>query len=117
MTNRSYRRLAEGLAQLGALTPAQADAALAEISRWASDLDEERGVRDLVSLFSALPMAVLVPDKVDDLEEAYQAILNEAAACSGGSVVIDDIEFVEDEDGSQSLGHRSGTLASPLPAR
>ncbi|TDD68271.1 hypothetical protein E1293_37170 [Actinomadura darangshiensis] len=51
-------------------------------------------------------IGVLIPDKVDDREEGYRTLFDEAAACSGGSVVIDDVELIEIEDGDEYLHFR-----------
>ncbi|WP_334271020.1 hypothetical protein [Saccharopolyspora indica] len=88
------------------MTDARAAAALAELDAPA-DHDAERSTSELVQVLGGLGLGVLVPtDKVDDPEDEYAELLRAAAACSGGSVLIDDIELVEDEDGEESLHFR-----------
>ncbi|GAA3775535.1 hypothetical protein GCM10022225_74370 [Plantactinospora mayteni] len=102
---RTYQGLAERLAQLGIESDTRAVAGLVEIRQWA-DLDEERDAGELMRAFGPLGIGVRVPGKVDNPAEGYRMLLERAVACSGGSVVIDDIELVEDEDGEQSLHFR-----------
>ncbi|MFI0354783.1 hypothetical protein [Actinomadura sp. 9N407] len=102
---RTYRALTDGLERLGALTPAEAEDALVRVRSWSKDPDEETDPGELLAILHDLPIAAYVPDKVDDLEEAYRGILEDAAACSRGSVTIDDIEMV-DVDGVPYLHFR-----------
>lgn len=91
---RTFRELVRTLERLGAVTPSEAAASLAEADSW---VDEEFHADDLISLFDELPIAFYVEAKVDSLESAYHDLLQEAAGCSRGAVTIDDVEMVDVE--------------------
>jgi hypothetical protein len=98
------RMLAEGLVALGMVPQGKADGVLAEAGEWLDDLDEELDAADLAEALVEFGAAVQVPsDDVDDLEDGYREILEQAVACSGGRMVLDDVELARNEDGSDSL--------------
>jgi len=100
----TYRVLAERLVQLGMVPQDKADSVLAEVGEWLDDLDGELNADDLTDALVELGAAVRVPsDDVDDLGDGYRDILERVAACSGGRVIVDDVELVRDEDGRDSL--------------
>ncbi|MFE1771245.1 hypothetical protein [Streptomyces sp. NPDC059008] len=94
---------AQTLVRLGIATEEQATAGLAEAAEIGMDLDEEfEDTEELTFLVGECGLGFQTPEKVDgDLEEGYAELLTEAAACSGGSVVVDDVALVrvEHEDG------------------
>jgi hypothetical protein len=58
------------------------------------DLDEEfEDTDELTFLLGECGLGFQTPEKVSgDLEDGYEELLLDAAACSGGSVVVDDVE-------------------------
>lgn len=95
----TYRRFAARLVELEMVTAARAAQALAT---W-RDPDEELPADERAAALVHLGTAVNVhTDDVGldgpDLVDAYADLLTDAAACSGGSVVVDDIELTEQDD-------------------
>lgn len=99
---------AETLVRLGIATREQAAAGLAEAAGIGMDLDEEfADTEELTFLVGECGLGFQTPEKVSgSLEEGYEELLLDAAACSGGSVVVDDVELVRDEDGEEYLHFR-----------
>ncbi|MFJ9853089.1 hypothetical protein [Streptomyces sp. NPDC101150] len=102
---RTCREFAETLVRLGIATQEQADAGLAEAGRFGFDVDEKFEDADqLTFLVGECGLGFTMPEKMSGgVDEGYESLLRDAAACSGGSVVVDDIELVEDEDGEEYL--------------
>lgn len=105
---RTVRGFAETLVRIGVATQEEATAALAEVTRLDMDLDEEYDDADeLTFLLDYCDTGFVVPEKsVGDREDGYASLLHDAAACSGGSVVVDDVELLEGEDGDDILHFR-----------
>ncbi|MFC5747290.1 hypothetical protein [Actinomadura rugatobispora] len=93
----TYRALASELVRLRALTSERAEAGLAKVAEW-GDLDEEAELPDLFEALREFGLTIHVPDKVNTLLDGYTWLIEEAVACAGGSMIIDDIELFEDED-------------------
>ncbi|WP_354641548.1 hypothetical protein [Kitasatospora camelliae] len=104
----SLRDFAETLVRLGIATEEQAATGLAEAARIGMDLDEEfEDVEELTFLVGDCGLGFQTPEKVTaDLDEGYEELLRDAAACSGGSVVVDRVALVRDEDGTEYLHFR-----------
>ncbi|MDL4777174.1 hypothetical protein [Actinomadura xylanilytica] len=103
-TRMTSRRMATRLVELGMVTEEGAAKGLAAIGEYAPDLDEELVGDDVLDAIDEFGLAVWVHgEDVDDLEEGYRGILREAAALSGGSVVVGDVELVRDADGGEAL--------------
>ncbi|WP_369169922.1 hypothetical protein AB5J49_19640 [Streptomyces sp. R28] len=100
--------MADTLVRLGIATDEQAAAGLAEAAGIGMDLDEEfEDTDELTFLLGECGLGFQTPEKVSgDLEEGYEELLLDAAACSGGSVVVDDVQLVTDEDGDEYLHFR-----------
>lgn len=107
-TQRTLREFAETLVRLGIATEEQAAAGLAEATRFSMDADEGfEDTDELTFLVGDCGLGFQLPEKVaGDLEDGYEELLVEAAACSGGSVVVDDVELVTDEEGEEYLHFR-----------
>ncbi|MFE0189391.1 hypothetical protein [Streptomyces sp. NPDC058989] len=104
MTNkRSISRIevAPRLVALGIVAKEAAEEALGRVRDWA-DAPLEDG--ELAEVLVEFGVAVAVyADEVDDLEESYRVTLEEAAACSGGLVVVSDVELIRGEGGRDRL--------------
>ncbi len=99
----TYRALADRLVALGALPADRAGAALEAVGSWAS-VDEPVDDRDIPMVLVEFGVAVQVHgEDIDDLADAYRAILETAAALSGGSVVVTDVAFETDESVEEPL--------------
>ncbi|MFH8569266.1 hypothetical protein [Streptomyces sp. NPDC017993] len=117
----TLRGFAETLVRLGIATEEQAAAGLAEAADIDMDLDEEfEDTEELTFLIGECGIGFQTPEKVSGyLEEGYAELLHEAAACTGGSVVVDDVELVrvgEDEflhfrRNGRSIWHRTDHLS------
>ncbi|MFC0601736.1 hypothetical protein [Streptomyces palmae] len=107
-TPRTLREFADTLVRLGIATREQAAAGLAGHAELDIDLDEAYADPDeLTSLLEDCGIGFQTPEKaLGDLESGYEDLLLEAAACSGGTVVVDDVELVRDEDGEEHLHFR-----------
>ncbi|MDX3227977.1 hypothetical protein [Streptomyces sp. ME19-01-6] len=72
------------------------------------DLDEVfEDTDELTFLVGECGIGFQTPEKVSGyLADGYEELLLDAAACSGGSVVVDDVELVKDEDGGEYLHFR-----------
>lgn len=106
-TRHSLREFAETLVRLGIATEEQAAAGLAEATGFSMGPDEDYEVAELTFLLGDCGLGFQMPEKaMGELEDEYEDLLLEAAACSGGSVVVDDVELVTDEDGEQYLHFR-----------
>ncbi|MGP4003016.1 hypothetical protein [Streptomyces sp. 8N706] len=105
---RTCRGFAELLVRLGIATEEQAATGLAEAAGIGMDLDEEfEDAEELTFLVGDCGLGFQTPEKVSgDLEDGYKELLLDAAACSGGAVVVDDVELVKDEDGDEYLHFR-----------
>ena len=98
-----YQRLALRLLELGMMSRERADAACVEVADWhVGDPDQDVDATVLVEFDVAVQAH---GDDVDYAEEAYIYLLRKAAALSGGSVTVTDIELVPDGDGD---GDREG---------
>lgn len=111
MTNakqRTLRQFAQTLVRLGIATEEQAAAGLAEATAFGMDADEGfEDTDELTFLVGDCGLGFQMPEKVSgELEDGYEELLLEAAACSGGSVVVDDVQLVTDDDGEQYLHFR-----------
>ncbi|MES4907245.1 MULTISPECIES: hypothetical protein [unclassified Streptomyces] len=104
----TLRGFAETLVRLGIATEEQAAAGLAGAAGIGMDLDEKFDDPDeLTFLVGECGIGFQTPEKVSGyLEDGYEELLLDAAACSGGSVVVDDVELVKDEDGEEYLHFR-----------
>lgn len=102
---RTLNGFAETLVRLGIATPEQAAAGLAEAAEIGMDLDEEfEDIEELTFLVGECGLGFQTPEKVSGyLEDGYEELLKDAAACSGGSVVVDEVQLVkvENEDGEE----------------
>ncbi|MDF3146822.1 MULTISPECIES: hypothetical protein [unclassified Streptomyces] len=107
-TRHTLRGFADTLVRLGIATDEQAAAGLAEAAGIGMDLDEEfEDTDELTFLVGECGLGFQMPEKVSgDLEDGYEELLIDAAACSGGSVVVEDVELVTDEDGDEYLHFR-----------
>ncbi|MDO0914285.1 hypothetical protein QQM39_26690 [Streptomyces sp. DT2A-34] len=107
-TRHTLRGFAETLVRLGIATDEQAATGLAEAAGIGMDLDEEfEDTDELTFLLGECGLGFQMPEKVlGGLEDGYEDLLLDAAACSGGSVVVDDVELVRDEDGDEYLHFR-----------
>ncbi|MFE7278507.1 hypothetical protein [Streptomyces sp. NPDC057623] len=107
-TPHSLREFAQTLVRLGIATEEQAAVGLAETTGIGMDLDKDYGDTDeLTFLVGECGLGFQTPEKaLGDLADGYEDLLLEAAACSGGSVVVDDVELVTDEDGEEYLHFR-----------
>lgn len=107
-TQHTLRGFAEVLVRLGIATEEQTAVGLAEAAGIGMDLDEDFGNPDeLTFLVGECGLGFQTPEKaMGDLEDGYEELLLDAAACVGGSVVVDDVELVKDEDGEQYLHFR-----------
>ncbi|MFJ8534358.1 hypothetical protein [Streptomyces sp. NPDC093591] len=107
-TPHTLRGFAETLVRLGIATDEQATTGLAEAAGIGMDLDEEfEDTAELTFLLGECGLGFQIPEKVPGgLEDGYEELLLDAAACSGGSVVVDDVELVTDEDGEEYLHFR-----------
>jgi len=107
-TRHTLREFAETLVRLGIVTDGQAATGLAEAARIGMDLDEDfEDTDELTFLLGECGVGFQTPEKVSgDLEDGYAELLLDAAACSGGSVVVDAVELVTDEDGDEYLHFR-----------
>ncbi|KUJ67897.1 hypothetical protein ACZ90_23555 [Streptomyces albus subsp. albus] len=107
-THHTLRGFAETLVRLGIATEEQAATGLAENAALGMDLDEEAEDADsLTSFLEECGIGFQTPEKaMGDLADCYQELLLEAAACTGGAVVVDDVELVRDEDGEEHLHFR-----------
>jgi len=97
----TYRSFAARIVELGMVNASRAAEALATVG-WC-DPDEELPINERPSALVHLGTAVNVhTDDVGldgpDLVDVYADILTDAAACSGGSVVVENIELTEQED-------------------
>ncbi|MFG2208875.1 hypothetical protein [Streptomyces sp. NPDC048638] len=105
---RTLRGFAEILVRLGIATEEQTAAGLAEAADIGLDLDEEfEDAEDADELTCLLDfcsgLGFQTPEKMGvDLEE----MVHEIAACTGGSVVVDEVERVEVEEGLEYLHYR-----------
>ncbi|MFG2888323.1 hypothetical protein [Streptomyces sp. NPDC048248] len=99
---------AETLVRLGIATEEQAAAGLTEAADIGMDLDEEfEDTEELTFLIGECGLGFQTPEKVSgDLKEGYADLLHDAAACSGGSVVVDDVELVTVEGEGDYLHFR-----------
>ncbi|MEV1119307.1 hypothetical protein AB0I91_30000 [Actinosynnema sp. NPDC049800] len=98
----TYRRFAGRLVELGMVTEARVAEALSAIAEW-RDPDGELPIDERAAALVELGTAVNVhTDDVGldgpDLVDAYEEVLTAAAACSGGSVVVEDVELTEQDD-------------------
>ncbi|WP_432587553.1 hypothetical protein ABVG11_19375 [Streptomyces sp. HD1123-B1] len=102
-TGRSLREFAEKMVELDIATEEQAMTGLAEAESFGMDLDEKyENLEELTFLIGECGLGFTTPEKaVGDLEEGYEDLLRDAAACSGGSVVVDDVALVKVEDGAE----------------
>lgn len=104
-TPRTLNGFASLLVRLGIATQEQAAAGLAEAAEIDMDLDEEfEDTDELTFLLGECGLGFQTPEKASgDLEDGYAELLTEAAACTGGLVVVDDVELVkiENEDGGE----------------
>lgn len=77
----------------------------AESAEIGMDLDEEfEDVEELTFLVGECGLGFQTPEKACGyLEDGYEELRKDAAACSGGSVVVDDVQLVkvENEDGQE----------------
>ncbi|MGY0055438.1 hypothetical protein ACWY4P_02550 [Streptomyces sp. LZ34] len=107
-TQWTIRGFAETLIRLGIATEEQAAAGLAEAAGIGMDLDEDfEDTDELTFLVGECGIGFQMPEKVSGyLEDGYEELLLDAAACSGGSVVVDDVELVKGEDGDEYLHFR-----------
>lgn len=107
-TQRTLREFAEILVRLGIATEDQAAVGLAEAADIGMDLDEGyEDTEELTFLVGECGLGFQMPEKVSgDLADGYEELLFDAAACAGGSVVVEDVELVTDEDGEQFLHFR-----------
>ncbi|WP_227999928.1 hypothetical protein [Nocardia australiensis] len=101
----TYNTLAERLISLGMISTDTAHRVLRDIDGLDDDgLDDELDGEDLSDALECFGVAIGVhSDKVDDLEGSYQGLLSAAAACTGGAVVVDDVELSSDPDGGEIL--------------
>lgn len=94
---RTYPALAERLVSLGMIPAAKAENALAEYGAAWQQAELKYG--DLPAALTEFGVAVRAPaDEVGDLEAGYRDLLDEAAACSGGPVIVSDVELIGDDD-------------------
>jgi hypothetical protein len=107
-TRHTLRGFAETLVHLGIATDEQAATGLAEAAGIGLELDEEfQDTDELTFLVGECGLGFQMPEKVlGHLEDGYKELLLDAAACSGGSVVVDDVELVKEEDGDEYLHFR-----------
>ncbi|MDT0545786.1 hypothetical protein [Streptomyces lonegramiae] len=107
-TAHTLREFAETLVRLGIATEEQAATGLAEAEAIGMDLDEEfEDTDELTFLVGECGLGFQTPEKVSGhLEDGYAELLFDAAACAGGSVVVDDVALVKDEDGEEYLHFR-----------
>ncbi|MEU9110503.1 hypothetical protein AB0D04_01580 [Streptomyces sp. NPDC048483] len=105
---RTLREFADTLVRLGIATEEQAAAGLAEAAHIDMDLDEGfEDMEELTFLVGECGLGFQTPEKAGgELAEGYEELLREAAACSGGSVVVEDVKLVNDEDGYEYLHFR-----------
>jgi hypothetical protein len=67
-------------------------------------LDDELEGEYLSEALTDFGVAIAVHgDKVDDLEGSYDYLLRDAAACTGGAVVVDGVKLSSDPDGGEIL--------------
>jgi hypothetical protein len=96
------RNFAARVVEIGLVSQEQADAFLGRYSF--IDPDAELRQIDLLDWLQEFGVAVSVHcDDVDDLEQAYKSILEQAAACSGDSVTVTDVQLIEDDAGGERL--------------
>jgi len=107
MGETTYRSLADRLVEIGMASEDEAVAALAALAalgEQAGDPGAPLEEADVVDVLDGCGLVVWAhAGYVDDLEDAYREILEGAAECTGGAVVVGDVELVEDEDGEESL--------------
>lgn len=97
MESNPYQRLAARLLDLGMITQERA-IALTEFADWGSP-DKPVRDADLHGVLTMCGVAIRVHgDDVDSAEEAYELLLQEAAALSGGSVTVSDIRLLPADD-------------------
>ncbi|MFC9231916.1 hypothetical protein ACFTZI_23635 [Streptomyces decoyicus] len=91
---------AQTLVRLGIATKEQAAAGLAEAAGIDMDLDEEfEDTEELTFLVGECGLGFQTPEKASgDLEGGYEELLTDAAACTGGLVVVDDVALVKTEN-------------------
>ncbi|ONM50479.1 hypothetical protein B0T44_17290 [Nocardia donostiensis] len=93
----TYAALAERLISLGMISVDTAHNVLTDMGdRQHDKLDDEEDLSYALVDFEVAFAAY--GDSVDDLEGAYHSMLLDAAACSGGTVVIDDVELTIDPE-------------------
>ncbi len=96
----TYNTLAVRLISLGMISTDTARRLLAD----PDGLDDELDGEYLSEALTDFGVAIAVHgDKVDDLEGSYDYLLRDAAACTGGAVVVDDVELSSDPDGGEIL--------------
>ncbi|MFC5180580.1 hypothetical protein [Actinomadura harenae] len=98
MAKVTSRIIADRLVELGMVTRARADEALAKIATYSPDHDAEIAPEDVVDFLYEFGVTVVVHgDDVTNLEDSYRGILESAAACSG-EVTVTNVQLVEEDD-------------------
>ncbi|MFB8003914.1 hypothetical protein [Nocardia sp. NPDC056000] len=97
----TYNTLAERLISLGMISTDAAHRVLA----YPDGLDDELDGEYLSAALEDFGVAIGVHgDKLDDdLEDNYRYLLRDAAACTGGAVVVDAVELSSDPGGGEIL--------------
>lgn len=107
MAEVTCRCLADRMVELGLTTRQRADAALTVIAGYVPDLDAHLEGADRVDVLMEFGVTVSVHgEDVDDLEESYRDILEQAAACWGDAATVSSVELTRDERGGESLDFR-----------
>ncbi|MEU7765460.1 hypothetical protein AB0B25_10120 [Nocardia sp. NPDC049190] len=103
--NATFNTLAERLISLGMISTDTAHRVLRDIDELDDDgLDYELDDEGLSDALECFGVAFGVhSDQVDDLEGSYEYLLRDAAACTGGAVVVEDVELSSDPDGAEIL--------------
>ncbi|MFI2188601.1 hypothetical protein [Streptomyces sioyaensis] len=97
----SYAHVGALLRRMGMVSPEKADSVLAEYAEFAHHELPPHEVPDTLVAFGVAVSAH--GDDVDDLEESYAGILEEAAALTGGAVTLTDVRLREDEEYGEVL--------------
>ncbi|MDI3387604.1 hypothetical protein QIS99_15545 [Streptomyces sp. B-S-A8] len=104
----TYAYVGEVLADIGMVPAARVAEVLDDFAPWAHDpMDDPSWVFDALQSFGVAVSAH--GDDVDDLEESYAHLLDEAAALTGGAVTITDVRLRRDgADGEGGEGGEGG---------
>jgi hypothetical protein len=105
MKSLTYQDVVDRLVAVGVLPAERADAAWQSLSGWARP-DQQVDTDDLLMALVDIGVAVQVHGEDCEVELAYRSILQDAAALSGGAVVVTDVALDTDGPGDGRLTFR-----------